>query len=87
MVLTATLIDDYQRLTPQQESELGVKYHSKLEDLVKECDVITINAPLHPGTEHLFNAKLLSSMKKGAYLVNTGWLLNLRLPSLNHIDH
>ena len=31
----------------------------------------TINAPLHPETENLFNDKLLSKMKRGAYLVNT----------------
>jgi formate dehydrogenase len=35
------------------------------------CDVVTINAPLHPETENLFNEKLLAKMKRGAYLVNT----------------
>ena len=35
------------------------------------CDVVTINAPLHPETENLFNAKLIAKMKRGAYLVNT----------------
>ena len=39
--------------------------------MVKVCDVVTINAPLHPETENLFNDKLLSKMKHGAYLVNT----------------
>ena len=39
--------------------------------MVKVCDVLTINAPLHPETENLFNDKLLSKMKRGAYLVNT----------------
>jgi formate dehydrogenase len=33
--------------------------------------VVTINAPLHPETENLFNATLLAKMKRGAYLVNT----------------
>jgi D-isomer specific 2-hydroxyacid dehydrogenase, NAD binding domain len=33
------------------------------------CDVVTINAPLHPETEHLFNDELLGKMKCGAYLV------------------
>jgi hypothetical protein len=32
---------------------------------------VTINAPLHPETEGLFNNKLISKMKRGAYLVNT----------------
>ena len=39
--------------------------------MVKVCDVVTINAPLHPETEHLFNDALLAKMKRGAYLVNT----------------
>jgi formate dehydrogenase len=32
---------------------------------------MSINAPLHPETENLFNDKLLAKMKRGAYLVNT----------------
>ena len=39
--------------------------------MVKVCDVVTINAPLHPETEHMFNDKLIAKMKRGAYLVNT----------------
>ena len=33
--------------------------------------MVTINAPLHPETEHLFNDKLIGMMKRGSYLVNT----------------
>lgn len=32
---------------------------------------MTINAPLHPGTENLFDDELLGTMKRGAYIVNT----------------
>jgi formate dehydrogenase len=39
--------------------------------LVSVCDVITINAPLHPETEHLFDDELIGKMKRGAYLINT----------------
>ena len=35
------------------------------------CDVVTINAPLHPETEHMFDDELIGQMKRGAYLVNT----------------
>jgi formate dehydrogenase len=28
--------------------------------MVKVCDVVTINAPLHPETDNLFNGNLLS---------------------------
>jgi formate dehydrogenase len=33
--------------------------------MVRVCDVITINAPLHPETEHLFNDALIGKMKRG----------------------
>ena len=39
--------------------------------MVRVCDVVTINAPLHPETEHLFDDELIGQMKRGAYLVNT----------------
>jgi formate dehydrogenase len=62
---------DRHRLPESVEKELGVTFHAKVEDMVKVCDVVTINAPLHPETENLFNAALLAKMKRGAYLVNT----------------
>ena len=62
---------DRQRLAESVEKELNVVYHPTVEDMVKVCDVITINAPLHPQTENLFDDALLSKMKRGAYIVNT----------------
>jgi formate dehydrogenase len=62
---------DRHRLPENVEKELGVTYHPDVESMVRVCDVVTINAPLHPETEHLFNDALISKMKRGAYLVNT----------------
>jgi formate dehydrogenase len=62
---------DRQRLPMAVEGELGLVWHPTVEDLVKVCDVVTINAPLHPQTEDLFNDALISKMKRGAYIVNT----------------
>jgi formate dehydrogenase len=53
------------------EEELGVTFHPAVESLVEVCDVVTINAPLHPETENLFDDELLSRMKRGSYLINT----------------
>src|SRR6266581_9511999 len=61
---------DLHRLPEEVEKELGLTYHPNVESLVKVCDVVTINAPLHPETEGLFNDKLIGKMKRGAYLVN-----------------
>jgi formate dehydrogenase len=62
---------DRHRLPSETEAELGVTYHPTAESLVSVCDVVTINAPLHPETEHLFDDELIGKMKRGAYLVNT----------------
>jgi formate dehydrogenase len=62
---------DRYRLPEAVEKELGLQWHPTVEDMVKVCDVVTINAPLHPETEHLFDNALLAKMKRGAYLVNT----------------
>jgi formate dehydrogenase len=62
---------DQHRLPENVEKELGLTFHPSVEDMVKVCDVVTINAPLHPGTLDLFNDALIAKMKRGAYLVNT----------------
>ena len=62
---------DKHRLPEKVEKELGLTFHPTVESLVKVCDVVTINAPLHPETEHLFNDKLIGMMKRGSYIVNT----------------
>lgn len=62
---------DRHRLPAKVEKELGVTFHPNVESMVKVCDVVTINAPLHPETEHMFNDALIAKMKRGAYIVNT----------------
>jgi formate dehydrogenase len=62
---------DRHRLPAETEQELNVTYHPDVQSLVRVCDVVTINAPLHPETENMFDDALISQMKRGAYLVNT----------------
>lgn len=62
---------DRHRLPEDVERELGVTYHADAESMVPHCDVVTINAPLHPETEHLFDDDLIGKMRRGAYIVNT----------------
>jgi formate dehydrogenase len=62
---------DRYRLSPEVEKELGLTFHKTAEEMVKVCDVVTINAPLHPETEGMFNDAMFAKMKRGAYLVNT----------------
>ncbi|NLU72635.1 NAD-dependent formate dehydrogenase [Streptomyces sp. HNM0575] len=62
---------DRHRLPAEVEEELGLTFHASAEEMAPRCDVVTINAPLHPETEGLFGDELLGSMKRGAYLINT----------------
>ncbi|MEO7655184.1 MAG: NAD-dependent formate dehydrogenase [Sphingomicrobium sp.] len=62
---------DRHRLPQEVERELGLNWHESAADMVPHCDVVTINCPLHPETENLFDAAMLARMKRGAYLVNT----------------
>ena len=61
---------DYRRLPHPAETILGARFQG-LRDLVAESDVVSINIPLTPDTQGLFDRDLLYSMKRGAYLVNT----------------
>lgn len=62
---------DRHRLPESVEKELNLTYHENWEDMIKVCDVVTMNCPLHPETEHMLNKRTLGMMKKGAYIVNT----------------
>ena len=62
---------DRHRLSVEVEKELNLTFHETVESMVAVCDVVTINCPLHPETENLFDAQMISKMKKGAYIINT----------------
>ena len=62
---------DRHRLPKAIEEELNLTYHADVESMIKVCDVVTINCPLHPETENLFDDEMLGKMKRGAYIVNT----------------
>lgn len=56
---------DYQPLKPEVEKDIGCRRVGSLEEMIAQCDVVTINCPLHEGTKGLFNKELISKMKKG----------------------
>ncbi len=62
---------DRHRLPEDVERELGLSFHEDAAAMVAVCDVVTINAPLHPETEGLFDAQMIGAMKRGSYLINT----------------
>jgi formate dehydrogenase len=62
---------DTRRLSAEIESELGLTYHPDVASLARAVDVLSIHAPLHPATYHLFDAAMINSMRRGSYIINT----------------
>lgn len=60
----------YSRSQRPEVIEMGVKYCS-LEELVSQCDIISLHVPLNSETHHLIDKHQLSLMKPTAILVNT----------------
>lgn len=50
--------DDYQQVS--------------FEQLLSDCDIISIHAPLNENTYHLFDHKAFAKMKRSAYIINVG---------------
>jgi lactate dehydrogenase-like 2-hydroxyacid dehydrogenase len=65
------------RLYIDDETKLNVVYSSK-EEILKECDFISINAPYTPETYHMIGKEELDMMKPSAIIINTsrGPLIN-----------
>ncbi|KAG1803084.1 hypothetical protein EV424DRAFT_1434479 [Suillus variegatus] len=62
---------DYAPLPEAAGKAVNARRVEDLKDFVSQCDVVTVNCPLHEGTLGLVNAELLKHFKKGAWLVNT----------------
>jgi len=58
-------------LSSGTEKMLGAKRVDSLDELLKTCDIISINCPLNSDTNGMVNEEFISKMKKGASIVNT----------------
>ena len=61
---------DQRRMTTTEEQVLGCRY-LPLEKMLPICDVLSINAPLTPATQEMFNREMFAKMKRGVNVVNT----------------
>ena len=59
----------------------GCEYYEDMEQLLRDCDIITIHNPLTPETRDMISARELAMMKKTALLINTS-----RGPIVNEHD-
>lgn len=71
---------DYSALPEEAAKAVGAQRVEDLKDFVSQCDVVTVNAPLHDGTRNLVNAELLSHFKKGAWLGKLKLYICQKLP-------
>lgn len=53
------------------EKEFNAQYVEKLDDMLSNCDFVSIHVPLLDSTRHLINESRLRAMKRSAYLINT----------------
>jgi len=60
------------RPKPEAEAAIDATYFEKLEDMLAQADIVSINCPLTEGTHHIMNADTIAAMKPDAVLVNTG---------------
>lgn len=62
---------DTHRLAPELEKELNVTFHPDVASLVASVDVVSIHSPLYEDTRRMFDERLLATMRRGSYIVNT----------------
>ncbi|MCC6146123.1 MAG: hydroxyacid dehydrogenase [Anaerolineaceae bacterium] len=62
------LYDPY--VSQEEASKLGTRKIT-LEEMAREADIISLHAPLLPGTRKILNAELLKMMKENCILINT----------------
>jgi glyoxylate reductase len=53
------------------EKEFGAVYVEKIDELLPQCDFVSIHVPLTDSTRHLINEERLKKMQPYAYLINT----------------
>ena len=59
------------RLPDTLEAQLGATWHADLDEMLRIVDIVSINAPHTPQTEHLINARRLALLAPHVYLINT----------------
>lgn len=56
-------------ISPQQAATMGVEF-VEIDDMLPQCEFVSIHAPSVAATWHLMDARRLALMKDGAYLIN-----------------
>lgn len=58
-------------LTPQKAEEFDIIHAENIEEVASKCDILSIHLAINPDTKGIISKKILSSLKDGAYFINT----------------
>lgn len=62
----------YVNRSPKTVPQLAAAKQVKLDTLLAEADVISLNAPLNSASEKMIDAAVLAKVKSGVFIINTG---------------
>jgi D-3-phosphoglycerate dehydrogenase len=65
------VFDPYVKSDSPALAGIDATLYAKLEDALAQADFVSVHSPLTPETKRLFNARMFSTMKRGAYFINT----------------
>ena len=69
--MTVLAFDPFVRPDSPALKETGATLCAQLEEMLSMADFVTVHSPLTRETRHLFNARTLAAMKRGACFINT----------------
>jgi len=58
-------------LTPEKAKEMKIGYADNVQEVSEHCDVLTVHLAMTPDTKGIISKNVLSSLKDGAYFINT----------------
>lgn len=58
-------------LTPERAEALGIDYKESPQEVARAADIVSVHLALKPETRSLIGEDVFSSMKEGAYFINT----------------
>jgi D-3-phosphoglycerate dehydrogenase len=58
-------------LTPERGAALGVEYKATPGEVAREADIVSVHVALNPNTKGFLSTDFFSTMREGAYFINT----------------
>ena len=65
------LVQNRSKVSPQVLAQYGAVQVDTLEDMLPQCDFVSLHCPGGPANRHLINSRRLGLMKEEAFLINT----------------